>query len=132
VYKNLRDYIETLERLGELRRVRTEVDPVLEISEIASRVVKSGGPALLFERVKGSAYPLAINLFGTEQRMALALGANSLDAKAAEIQSLISLAMGFLKDFNPFTVMPGALPKVPEIIGAIPRRVKHAACQEVI
>ena len=72
-YADLRDFIAALERAGELRRIRTEVDPVLEITEITDRVSKRGGPALLFERVKGSSMPVLINAFGTPARMNLAL-----------------------------------------------------------
>src|SRR5262249_37399481 len=71
---DLRSWIALLEREGELARVSAEVDPHLEITEIVDRTVKSGGPALLFERPKGSEYALLINQFGTERRMCLALG----------------------------------------------------------
>ena len=71
---DLREWIALLEREGELVRIAVEVDPDLEITEITDRVVKSGGPALLFESVKGSRHPLLINQFGTEQRMCLAFG----------------------------------------------------------
>ena len=71
--RDLRDWIALLEREGELRRISAEVDPDLEITEITDRVVKSGGPALLFENPKGSHHPLLINQFGTERRMCLAL-----------------------------------------------------------
>src|SRR3954469_10367670 len=66
--RDLRDWIARLEREGELVRVTAEVDPALEITEINDRTVKAGGPALLFERVKGSERPLLINQFGTERR----------------------------------------------------------------
>jgi 4-hydroxy-3-polyprenylbenzoate decarboxylase len=69
---DLRDWIALLEREGELVRVAAEVDPDLEITEIVDRTVKAGGPALLFERPKGSRHPLLINQFGTERRMCLA------------------------------------------------------------
>src|SRR5512141_896047 len=75
----LRAWIDLLERENELVRVTAEVDPDLEITEIVDRTVKSGGPALLFERPKGSSHPLLINQFGTERRMCLAFGAPSLD-----------------------------------------------------
>ena len=78
-YTDLQDFIATLEKAGELKRIKAEVDPELEITEIASRVMKEGGPCLLYERVKGSQYPLDINAIGSEKRMALALGAKSLD-----------------------------------------------------
>jgi 4-hydroxy-3-polyprenylbenzoate decarboxylase len=76
---DLRDWIDLLEREGELVRVAAEVDPHLEITEIVDRVVKAGGPALLFEHPKDSEHPLLINQFGTERRMCLAFGADSLD-----------------------------------------------------
>src|SRR6476646_1839623 len=76
---DLREWIALLEREGELVRVAAEVDPDLEITEIADRTVAAGGPALLFENVKGSRHPLLINQFGTEKRMCLAFGASSLD-----------------------------------------------------
>ncbi|MBK8869612.1 MAG: UbiD family decarboxylase [Elusimicrobia bacterium] len=72
--QDLPAFIRVLESAGQLKRVSVEVDPALEITEIATRVVKAGGPALLFEKVKGSPYPVAMNLFGSEKRMAIALG----------------------------------------------------------
>ena len=82
--RDLRDWIALLEREGELVRVTAEVDPHLEITEIVDRVVKSGGPALLFENPKGSDRPLLINQFGTERRMCLAFGVERLDDVGAE------------------------------------------------
>ncbi len=76
---DLREWIALLEREGELVRVAAEVDPKLEVTEIVDRVVKAGGPALLFEHPKGSSLPLLINQFGTERRMCLAFGVESLD-----------------------------------------------------
>ena len=76
---DLREWIALLEREGELVRVAAEVDPDLEITEIVDRTVKAGGPALLFENVKGSRLPLLINQFGTERRMCLAFGVQRLD-----------------------------------------------------
>src|SRR6185312_11690421 len=76
--RDLREWIALLEREGELRRISAEVDPDLEITEIVDRVVKAGGPALLFENPK-SQHPLLINQFGTERRMCLAFDAPSLD-----------------------------------------------------
>ncbi|HEV8098002.1 MAG TPA: menaquinone biosynthesis decarboxylase, partial [Gaiellaceae bacterium] len=77
--RDLRDWISLLEREGELVRVPAEVDPHLEVTEIVDRTVKSGGPALLFENPKDSEHSLLINQFGTERRMCLAFGADSLD-----------------------------------------------------
>ncbi len=73
-FYNLNDYIDYLEKRGEVKRITTEVDPDLEITEVADRVVKDNGPVLIFENVKGADFPMAINLFGTEERVELALG----------------------------------------------------------
>jgi 4-hydroxy-3-polyprenylbenzoate decarboxylase len=88
-FKDLQHYIEELESRQDLKRIAAAADPVLEITEIADRVVKSGGPALFFERVKGSSYPVAINLFGTLERVCFALGVNALDEIADRILSMI-------------------------------------------
>jgi len=74
VFADLQSYVAELERTGQLRRVTVEVDPCLEISEIAQRVVREEGPALLFERVRGASFPLVMNLFGSMRRIELALG----------------------------------------------------------
>ena len=78
-YRNLRDFISFLEGRGELRRVSESVTWDLEITEICDRVTKSGGPALLFENVEGYDVPVLINMYGSERRMAWALGAESLE-----------------------------------------------------
>jgi 4-hydroxy-3-polyprenylbenzoate decarboxylase len=88
---DLRDWIALLEREGELTRVAAEVDPHLEITEIVDRTVKAGGPALLFERVKGSEHPLLINQFGTERRMCLAFGVERLDDVAAKLEDVLEM-----------------------------------------
>src|SRR2546421_12255136 len=88
---DLRAWIKALERDGELVRIRAEVDPELEITEITDRTVKAGGPALLFENVRGSDYPLLINQFGTERRMCLAFGTRSLDAVADRLSDVLEL-----------------------------------------
>ncbi len=75
-FRNLREYISHLENKGDLRRIKTRVDPELEITEIASREMNLGGPALLFENVDGASFPLAINLFASEERIRTALGGN--------------------------------------------------------
>jgi len=82
---DLRAWIALLEREGELVRIAAEVDPELEITEVTDRTVKAGGPALLFENVKGSEYPLLINQFGTERRMCMAFDAPSLDDVASRL-----------------------------------------------
>src|SRR5213593_1349618 len=88
---DLRAWIALLEREGELVRVAAEVDPELEITEINDRTVKAGGPALLFETVKGSEHPLLINQFGTERRMCLAFDAPSLDAVAEKVSDVLEM-----------------------------------------
>src|SRR6201997_4986466 len=88
---DLRGWIVLLEREGELVRVEAEVDPHLEVTEIVDRTVKAGGPALLFERPRGSDHALLINQFGTERRMCLAFGAPSLDAVGEKIGSVLEM-----------------------------------------
>src|SRR5438105_9177862 len=89
--RDLRDWIKLLEREGELVRVSAEVDPDLEITEIVDRTVKAGGPALLFERPKGSDHALLVNQFGTERRMCLALGVAKLDDAASKLADVLEL-----------------------------------------
>src|SRR3989338_7350036 len=79
-YTDLRDFIAQLETLGELKRIKVEVDPHLEMTEIADRVLRAGGPALLFEKPRGHSMPVLVNLFGTPQRVALGIGAESIEA----------------------------------------------------
>ncbi len=126
-YSDLRAFVAALERAGELRRISVEVDPVLEIAEIADRVSKGGGPALLFEHVKGSAVPLLINAFGSIRRMGLALEVPSLDALAAELQEVLDLKppegwLGKLK----------MLPRLQELSSAFPKIVQSGLCKEVV
>ena len=88
-FDDIQHYISALEQRGQMKHVHAEVNPELEITEIADRTVKAGGPALLFNSVKGSSYPVAINLFGTLERVCFALGVNSLDDIADRIVSMI-------------------------------------------
>ena len=92
-FKNLKEFIKELENAGELRRISTEVDPYLEITEIADRVMKSpnGGPALMFQNVKGSQWPLGINMFGSRRRMAMALGVDDLDQIGDRLARMLRL-----------------------------------------
>ncbi|KAB2844663.1 MAG: 3-octaprenyl-4-hydroxybenzoate decarboxylase, partial [Burkholderiales bacterium] len=80
IYRDLREFVSSLEAKGELKRIAQEVDPRLEITEICDRVLRRGGPALLFERPKGHAMPVLANLFGTPQRVARAMGQESVAA----------------------------------------------------
>src|SRR3972149_9776782 len=88
-FRELREFMAALEARGELKRIRVPVSAELEAAEIADRAMKSGGPALLFEQVKGSSVPLAMNLFGTMGRMCLALGVSSLDEIGARMAEVI-------------------------------------------
>jgi len=97
-YADLREFVKRLEKEGELKRIRAEVDPVLEIAEVAQRVARdakrapnSVGPALLFERPKGSRHPLLINAFGGVRRMALAFEVEDLDEVAARIRGFLAM-----------------------------------------
>jgi 4-hydroxy-3-polyprenylbenzoate decarboxylase len=90
-YAGFQDFLRRLERAGELKRISAPVDPRLEITEIADRMVKRGGPALLFENPVGSRFPLIINAFATRKRMSLALGVDDLEDVAKEIERLVSL-----------------------------------------
>src|SRR5256714_7372308 len=124
---DLRAWIKLLEREGELVRVGAEVDPDLEITEIADRTVKSGGPALLFEHPKGSAHPLLINQFGTERRMCLAFGAPSLDAVAERVQDVLEMQppQGLAEKVR-------GLRKLKSIADSQPKRVRSGPVQEVV
>jgi 4-hydroxy-3-polyprenylbenzoate decarboxylase len=129
-YDDLRDWIKTLEDHGELKRIRAEVSPELEITEITDRVSKSGGPALLFENIKGHpGHQVFINQFGSERRMAMALGVNSLDEIANRINALLNLKApeGFLDKLK-------MLPQLGELTNVFPKTVssKNAPCKEVI
>jgi 4-hydroxy-3-polyprenylbenzoate decarboxylase len=90
-YDSLRDFVQKLDAAGELKRVSREVDPVLEITKIADREMKSpeGGKALLFEKCKGAQFPLLINAYGSPKRMAMALGVNDVEDIARELEGLL-------------------------------------------
>ncbi len=135
-YNDLRDWIAALDRAGELKRIRTEVDPVLEITEIADRVSKGaakkygrpGGPALLFENVKGAnGVPVLINQFGSERRMEMALGVDRLDEIAERIRQLLNMKSpeGFLEKLK-------MLPMLADMGKFFPRTVPTGPCKEVI
>jgi 4-hydroxy-3-polyprenylbenzoate decarboxylase len=126
-YRDLKHFVDVLRQRGELKEISVEIDPVLEISEIADRVVKAGGPALLFTNVKGHRMPVLINAFGTLGRMALALGAESLDAIAGDIAELLEPQM-------PVTLIGKlqALPKLKRFLSLPPKTVRTGSCQEVV
>ena len=125
--RDLRDWIALLEREGELVRVGAEVDPYLEITEIVDRTVKSGGPALLFEHPKGSELPLLINQFGTERRMCLAFGVDSLDDVGKKLQDVLEM-----QPPEGLREKVAGLMKLKEIAGSRPKTVRSGPCQEVV
>jgi len=126
-YTDLREFIAALEKQRELKRITIEADPVLEITEFADRSVKQGGPALLFEKPKGSGIPVLINAFASLRRMALALEVSSIEEIAARISSLLELQapQGLLGKIK-------MLPKLAELGSFFPRTVSGGPCKEVI
>ncbi len=127
MYATLQEFIGELEEAGELVRVATEVDPRLEITEISDRVMKRGGPALLFEKVKGSAFPLAINLFGTRARMSRALGVADYEEVATRLAHLLEM-----KPPEGLWEKVKMLPTLAELGKAAPKSVSRGVCQEVV
>jgi len=129
-FRDLRLFIEALEQKGFLRRIRAEVSQDLEIAEITDRVTKRGGPGLLFENVKGHSMPLAINLFGSRERMAFALDVDSLDRLPDRLGQILALAMnpptgGFIEKIK-------ALPKLMEAASFLPKSVDGGMCKDVV
>ncbi|MGE5523505.1 MAG: 4-hydroxy-3-polyprenylbenzoate decarboxylase [Rhodospirillaceae bacterium] len=129
-YRDLRDFIAQLERTGQLKRIGIEVDPRLEMTEICDRVLKAGGPALLFECPKGQAMPVLANLFGTPERVAQAMGQDSLKG-LRELGELLA----YLKEPQPPKGLRDAWEKLPllkQIMNMAPRVVNRAPCQEIV
>jgi 4-hydroxy-3-polyprenylbenzoate decarboxylase len=128
-YRDLREFIEHLEKEGELKRISKRIDPHLEITEIADRTLKRQGPALLFEQVGDSQIPLLANLFGTEQRVARALGTSALGS-LREVGKLLA----FLKQPEPpkgFIDAIKTLPIYRKILDMSPQQVKNPKCQQI-
>jgi 4-hydroxy-3-polyprenylbenzoate decarboxylase len=129
-YHDLRDFIQHLEALGELKRIAVEADPYLEITEICDRALKAGGPALLFEKPKGSATRLLGNLFGTPRRVALGMGQESVEA-LREVGKLLA----FLKEPDPPKGVRDMFDKLPlfrQVLNMPARQVKSPPCQEIV
>jgi 4-hydroxy-3-polyprenylbenzoate decarboxylase len=126
-YRDLREFIRALEESKELKRIPFEVDPILEITEFADRAVKSGGPALLFEKPKGSSIPVLINSFASVRKMQLALEVASVDEIAARIVEFLEMRIpeGLLGKIK-------MLPKLAEVGAFFPRTVSKGPCQEVV
>ncbi|MEJ2287195.1 MAG: UbiD family decarboxylase, partial [Deinococcales bacterium] len=125
--KDLRGFLALLERHGELLRIHEPVSAAFEVTEIADRFVKRGGPALLFENVEGKEFPVAINLFGSRRRTAWALGVESLDAIADRIRGLLDVRLG-----GGLMGLMSNLPKLREVASLPPKRVRNAPVQQVV
>ena len=128
-FKDLREFISFLEEKGDLRRIEAPVSRDLEMSEIADRVVKSGGPALYFENVEGFDMPAVMNLFGAERRVAWALGVEKLEDLAERTRDLLGMLQG------PPAGLGGklrALGKLAGVARAQPKTVSRGPCQEVV
>jgi len=126
-YKDLRDFIQTLEKQGELKRISMTVDPDLEMTEICDRTLRAGGPALLFENPKGYDYPVLANLFGTPKRVAMGMGEEDV-ASLREVGKLLAM----LKEPEPPKGMKDAWEKLPifkQVLNMGPKTVRSAPCQ---
>jgi len=128
-YSGLADFVSDLEKNGDLHRVKTFVDPLLEITEVTDRITKSGGEALLFENT-GTSFPVLINAFGSDKRISMALGKNDLSEAGSDIENIYNLITdapdGFFKKFR-------ALPRFYKIAGYLPERIRAIGiCQQVI
>ncbi len=129
-YKDLRDFIQQLEKQGELKRISQPIDPDLEMTEIADRTLRAGGPALLFENPKGSDIPVLANLFGTPERVALGMGQTSVSA-LRDVGELLA----YLKEPEPPKGMKDLWEKLPvfkQVLNMPAKELKKAPCQEVI
>ncbi|MCL6416136.1 4-hydroxy-3-polyprenylbenzoate decarboxylase [Aestuariirhabdus sp. Z084] len=129
-YRDLRDFLRQLEERGELKRIDMEIDPNLEMTEIADRTLRQKGPALLFENPKGFDTPVLANLFGTPERVAMGMGADSVEA-LREIGKLLA----YLKEPEPPKGIRDALEKMPlfkKVLSMSPKVVRKAACQEIV
>jgi 4-hydroxy-3-polyprenylbenzoate decarboxylase len=129
-YEDLRDFIEQLEKMGELKRISMEIDTDLEMTEIADRTLRAGGPAILFENPKGHKMPVLANLFGTPKRVALGMGQESVEA-LREVGKLLA----FLKEPEPPKGLKDLVSKLPvfkQVLNMPAKIVKNAACQQNI
>ena len=128
--KDLRDFLDLLEAKGALKRIDAEVDPHLEMTEISDRVLRAGGPALLFERPRTGAFPALTNLFGTAERIAWAMGREST-AELREVGRLLA----YLKEPEPpggFRELWETVPILRKALNMRPKERKNPPCQEVV
>jgi 4-hydroxy-3-polyprenylbenzoate decarboxylase len=134
-YRDLREFLAQLEKLGELKRVGVEVDPRFEMTEICDRVLKQGGPAILFEKPKGHSIPVLGNLFGTPRRVALAMGAAAEDDPLPKLREIGEL-LAFLKEPEPpkgwKDIWDRWTPVVKHVMHMAPKVETSAPCQEIV
>lgn len=129
-YTDLRDFIDYLERRGELVRITQEVDPYLEMTEISDRTLRAKGPALLFENPKGYSVPVLCNLFGTPDRVAMGMGQESLSA-LRDVGTLLA----FLKEPEPPKGLRDLWEKrhdFKQVLNMPVKQIKHPPCQEIV
>ncbi|GAA0371415.1 4-hydroxy-3-polyprenylbenzoate decarboxylase [Bowmanella denitrificans] len=129
-YKDLRDFIEQLEKAGELKRVQMEIDPRLEMTEIADRTLRAGGPAILFENPKGFSMPVLANLFGTPKRVAMGMGQDKVES-LREVGKLLA----YLKEPDPpkgFKELWDKLPVFKQVLNMPAKELSKAPCQQVV
>ncbi|WP_088329475.1 4-hydroxy-3-polyprenylbenzoate decarboxylase [Lacimicrobium sp. SS2-24] len=129
-YKDLRDFITQLEATGELKRVTQEIDPVLEMTEIADRTLRAQGPAILFENPRGYDMPVLVNLFGTPKRVALGMGQDSVEA-LRDVGKLLA----YLKEPDPpkgFKELWEKLPLFKQVLNMPAKELKKAPCQQIV
>ncbi|MES2624982.1 MAG: 4-hydroxy-3-polyprenylbenzoate decarboxylase [Pseudomonadota bacterium] len=130
MYKDLREFIKMLEQTGELKRIKVEVDPYLEMTEICDRTLRQEGPALLFENPKGYSMPVLGNLFGTPKRVALAMGQSDVSA-LRDVGKLLA----FLKEPDPPKGWKDLWDKAPlfkQALNLAPKEINNPPCQEVV
>ena len=127
-YKDLHKFIEELEQQGELTRISAEVSSNLEITEITDRVSKAHGPALLFEKVRGSKYPVLINAMGSYKRMSMGLGVTELDELGALITDYLNLG-----NYLSIKKLIKSIPRLVRLLYVFPSKSRRKGkCQEVI
>ena len=126
-YKDLQDFLKHLDQNGEIRRIDAELDPYLEIAEVTDRVSKKFGPALLFQNVKGSRFPVLTNMYGSYKRMNMALDSENLDELGERIHEYLEIERpdGIIKKLQ-------MIPKLSKLTNIFPDHVKKGCCQDVV
>ncbi|MHC1751276.1 menaquinone biosynthesis decarboxylase [Humidesulfovibrio sp.] len=126
-YKDIQDFLKQLDRRGELKRIGAELDPYLEIAEVTDRVSKKFGPALLFEKPKGARFPVLTNMYGSYERMNMALDSENLDELGERIHEYLEIERpdGIIKKLQ-------MIPKLSKLTNIFPDHVKRGCCQDVV